>query len=239
MPVRSGAVAARCPDVARILRPLVADLPIDLRGDLADRLMAALDQEGKIARALDALGPIAGRDVLVVDGGAGVRSAELVDLGGRIVAPSEDEARGLPAGSVDAVVSLWSAFRPPSPAAVAEADRVLRPEGRLLVVHDYGRDDVARLRPEAAEFGTWSRRDGWFLRTGFRIRVIHCFWSFDTVAAASAFLADAFGGPGAELGESLKRPRLSYNIAVYHRSRGDVGVSDPTDGAVGSGVGRS
>jgi SAM-dependent methyltransferase len=229
---------ARLADVAPILRPLVADLPIDLRGHLADRLVAALDQEGKIARALDALGPIAGRDVLVVDAGAGVRSAELVDLGGRVVAPTADEARDLPDASVDAVVALWSAFRPPSPVAVAEADRVLRPEGRLLVVHDYGRDDVSRLRPEAAEFGAWSRRDGWFLRSGFRIRVIHCFWTFDSVEAAHSFLADAFGDPGAELGDSLKRPRLSYNVAVYHRSRGDVGVADPTDGAVRSGAGR-
>jgi hypothetical protein len=220
----------------------VADLPIDLRGDLAVRLMDALDREGKIARALDSLGPLAGRDVLVVDRDTGVRAAELADLGARIVARSIGES-DVADGSVDAVVALWSAFRPPSPTEVAAADRALREDGRLLVVHDYGRDDVSRLRPGAAEFGAWSRRDGWFLRTGFRIRVIHCFWTFDSLAAMQSFLADAFGAPGAELGDAVKRPRLSYNVAIYHRSKGDVGVANPVDeavdGGVGSGVGRS
>jgi hypothetical protein len=219
--------------------PLVADLPFDLHGELADRLMDALEQEGKIARALDALGPVAGRDVLVVDPATGVRAAELADLGARIVPDGPDGRRGLPGGSVDTVVALWSAFRPPSPIEVEEADRILRTDGRLLVVHDYGRDDVSRLRPDANEIGTWSRRDGWFLRTGFRIRVIHSFWTFESLAAARAFLAEAFGSPGLELGESLKRPRLSYNVAVYHRSRGDVGSADPVDRAVGSGAARS
>jgi hypothetical protein len=217
----------------------VADLPFDLRGELADRLMDALDQEGKIARALDALGPLAGRDVLVVDPATGVRAAELADLGARVAPTGADGTVHAPDGSVDAVVALWSAFRPPSPVEVEEADRVLRTEGRLLVVHDYGRDDVSHLRPNAAEIGTWSRRDGWFLRTGFRIRVIHCFWTFDTLAGARAFLADAFGPAGAELGGSLKRPRLSYNVAVYHRSRGEVGAADPLDRTVGSGAVRS
>ncbi|HYC07156.1 MAG TPA: hypothetical protein VEG29_04465 [Candidatus Binatia bacterium] len=216
----------------------MADLPFDLRGELADRLMDALDQEGKIARALDALGPLAGRDVLVVDPASGVRAAELADLGARIV-PTGPGTIHAPDDSVDAVVALWSAFRPPSPVEVEEADRVLRADGRLLVVHDYGRDDVSRLRPDAADIGTWSRRDGWFLRTGFRIRVIHCFWTFDSLAAARAFLADAFGPVGAELAASLKRPRLSYNVAVYHRSRGDVGAADPLDRTVGSGAARS
>ena len=59
------------------------------------------------------------------------------------------------------------------------------------------------------------------------------------MAAAGAFLADAFGDPGAELGETLKRPRLTYNVAIYHRSRGDLGVTDPTDGTVRSGAGRT
>ena len=34
------------------------------------------------------------------------------------------------------------------------------------------------------------------------------------------FLGDAFGRMGAELADSLRRPRLSYNVAIYHRARG-------------------
>ena len=47
----------------------MADLPFALEPALGDALSRALDVEGKIPRALDALGPIAGRDVLLVGGG--------------------------------------------------------------------------------------------------------------------------------------------------------------------------
>jgi hypothetical protein len=49
--------------------------------------------------------------------------------------------------------------------------------------------------------------------------VVHCFWEFDSQDAATKFLADAFAEAGAALAATLKRPRLSYNVAVYHRSR--------------------
>ena len=65
-----------------------------------------------------------------------------------------------------------------------------------------------------------SRRDGWYLSNGFRIRVIHCFWTFGSIDEARAFLADAFGAPGEAVGGTLRRPRLTYNVAVYHRWRG-------------------
>ena len=103
---------------------------------------------------------------------------------------------------------------------MTDVDRVLRPGGRLLVVHDYGRDDVSRLRGDLPEYGSWSRRDGWYMRNGFRIRVVHCFWTFDTIEEARAFLGEVFGETGNRVGETLKRPRLSYNVAIYHRTRG-------------------
>ena len=101
---------------------------------------------------------------------------------------------------------------------MAEADRVLRPDGRLLVVHDYGRDDVSHLRGDQPEYGSWGRRDGWYLTHGFRVRVIHCFWTFDSMVETAAFLTDAFGAVGDQVAATLKRPRLSYNVAVYHRT---------------------
>ena len=205
----------------------MADLPFPLDPDLAITLGRALDVEGKVPRALDALGPIADRDVVLV-GGGDAETKRLTALGARLkpVAPLRSEAAGtggwaLPDASADVVVAAWSAFRGVEPDEMAEAERVLRPDGRLLVIHDYGRDDVARLRGDPPELREWSRRDGPFLRAGFRVRVIHCFWTFDSLDEARAFLRAAFGETGATIGDALTRPRISHNVALYHRSWDD------------------
>ena len=199
----------------------VSDLPVSLPPDLAVRLMGALDRESKIVRGLEALGPIASRDVLLVDAADSSIGAGLVALGARLVhAPLSKPLRLAAAdSSMDVVVGLWSAFRGIEASELAEVDRVLRPDGKLLVVHDYGRDDVSRLFGDRPEQGAWSRRNGPFLSSGFRVRVIHCWWDFDSLEAATTFLGEAFGDPGVELGATLKRPRLSYKVAIYHRSR--------------------
>ena len=199
----------------------MSDVPFDLEPALAERLGRVIDAEGKIARALEALGPVSNRDVALVDAPGSRVATELRELGARVSnAPLETPFR-LPFAdaSMDAVVSMWSGFRGVDAAELAEADRALRPGGRLLVVHDYGRDDVSRLRGDAPEYGPWSRREGPFLRGGFKIRVLHCWWTFDSIDDARGFLGDAFGPRGADVGASMKRPRLSWNVAIYHRTR--------------------
>jgi hypothetical protein len=206
----------------------VSDLPFTLHPGPAAVLATALDREGKIDRALEALGPISGRDVVLIGAGPTEIARRTAD-GARITvvdAIVDDAARALAGGSADTIVSAWSAFRGVDPAELAEADRILRPEGRLLVVHDYGRDDVSRLRGDLPEYGPWSRRTGPFLSNGFRVRVIHCFWTFDTIDEARSLLGEAFGAAGATLADGLKRPRLSYNVAIYHRTRGATGPGD-------------
>ena len=231
----------------------MADLPLDLLHEtLAPRVLETLDVEGKIARAFEALGPIADRDVVLADGGRGYRARQLAKLGGRVtvvgspaeigaieatgggtmprvgVAQGSLERLGLPDASADVLVSCWSGFRGPSPKELAEANRVLRPAGRLLVLHDYGRDDTAPLRPgDQTDVFTWSRRDGWFLQNGFKIRVIHCWWTFASTDEARELLGGLFGEPGERIGGELRRPRLSYNVAIYHRDRNG---SAPTEG---------
>jgi SAM-dependent methyltransferase len=210
-------------------------------------LARALDIEGKIPRAFDALGPIDGRDVVLIDGDGGYRARQLAALGARlivlerparvaelaaaldtelpgvVVSAGESTATGLPDASVDAVVSCWSSFRGPDGAAVHEADRVLRPGGRLLILHDYGRDDVSRLLPaDRPEYSSWSRREGPFLTGGFKVRVIHCWWTFSTLDEAIALLRDGFGDAGVSVAATLVRPRISYNVAIYHRTRPEV-----------------
>ena len=205
----------------------MSDLPFASVPALAGRLAGSMDVEGKIPRALEDLGPISGRAVAVLDvpGTPWVERLRGV-AGDLLVAPAggPGDPLRLPAGdaSLDAVVTLWTGFRGVDRADLVEADRALRPGGRLLVVHDYGRDDVSTLRGAGApEYGAWSRRDGPFLReAGFRIRVIHCFWTFASMDDAHEALA-LFGEAGGAVTARLKRPRLSWNVAVYHRDRGE------------------
>lgn len=203
----------------------MADLPLDLAPGLADRLARALDVEGKIPRALDALGELVGRDVVVIDAApdaAQVRALEALGAHVTAVAGHGAAAFEAPAGSADVVIGLWSVFRGAPSEELAQAERLLRPNGRLLVVHDYGRDDVALLRGPQPEYDTWSRRDGPFLSAGFRIRVLHCWWTFDSLEATRSFVGDAFGADGLTAIAGITRPRLSWNVAVYHRSSGVV-----------------
>ena len=205
----------------------MSDLPVTLPDPLARQLALALDVEGKIPRALDALGPLSDRDVAFVDGEPGRLAERLTELGARVrqVDWSDTGGHAPAAPWADALVSCWSAFRGVDPGEIAEAARIVRPGGRLLVVHDYGRDDVSQLHAgegegERPEYGLWSRRDGPFLANGFKVRVVHCWWTFDSVEAAQAFLGEAFGEAGRAFAAALKRPRLSYNVAIYHRTLG-------------------
>ena len=224
---------------------LVADLPVELPDGLDDRLSSILDVEGKIPRALESLGPVAGREVLVLGAAGGLRAGQLRDLGASVVAvPEADALADIGDASADVIVSFWASFRGDAPAEVAAAERILRPGGRLLLVHDYGRDDVSHLNGERPEYGPWSKRNGPFLSKGFKVRVIHCFWTFESMEDCAEFLAAAFDQAGRAVAAGLKRPRLSYNVAVYHRTFGEAapevevgalvaaGDAVPTDGQV-------
>jgi SAM-dependent methyltransferase len=202
------------------------DLSIALpSGTLEEAFLRIVDPEGKLPAALEALGPVIDRDVVVLDCGHGFRARQLAEMGARVASfefplcdADSAELTGW-IGRADAVIVPWSDLAAPGTRFLAEAGALLRPGGRLLVIHDYGRDDVWGLLPEFRERAVaWSQRRGPFLGDGFRIRVIHCWWAFESIEQAREMLGAAFGPMGVELAVKMKRLRLEYSIAIYHRS---------------------
>jgi hypothetical protein len=202
------------------------DLPVALPSPaLEGAFLRIVDPDGKLPLALEALGPVIDRDVVVLDCGGGFRARQLAAMGARVAAfefplcdATAEELAGW-IGRADAVVVPWSGLATPSSRFLAEAGALLAPRGRLLVIHDYGRDDVWALTPELHERDmAWSNRKGPFLAEGFRIRVIHSWWVFESMEQARDLLGGVFGAVGEETAGRMKRPRLEYSIAIYHRS---------------------
>ena len=160
--------------------------------------------------------------MLLLDGAEGIRARQLAELGARVTFATTNGSSRIdaPDDSADVVADMWTAYRGDVGRTVREADRVLRPGGHLLVLRDYGRDDVSQLRGDLPEYGLLSRRDGPYLSGGFKVRVVHCFWTFESIEDAGEFLRSAFGDVGARVASAMKRPRLTYNVAVYHKTFG-------------------
>ncbi|MCY7418871.1 MAG: hypothetical protein LH650_10305 [Chloroflexi bacterium] len=214
----------------------MADPSIRLQDpDLRARLLRAMDVEARIPAALQTLGPVTDRHVCVVEDAGGALAGQLLGQGGwiRSLAGTLPASMGsIPDSRADVLVAGWTGFRPGSTEweeQLLEARRVLRPDGRLLVVHDYGRDEVTNLigdAPRATELIDWSRPSGPFLGYGFRIRVLHCWWRWDTQDEATEVLTLCFGDAGADLAATMRRPRLAWKVAVYHLSMDAAATDD-------------
>jgi len=212
----------------------VPDLPF-IPSDPAEaaRVASAFDPDNKILAAIDALAPLHGRRVVLL-GQAPALAARLAERGAEVTSAQAaisaavspiHTATGLPDRSADIMIAPWSGFDGAADAAeLAEAERILVPgSGRLLLLQDYGRDDLtpARGAERTAHLVARSRRDGWLLGNGFRVHVIHTWWRFADPAEAADVLRGALGAAAEPVIAGLRRPAVAHNVAIYHRTTGE------------------
>jgi SAM-dependent methyltransferase len=215
------------------------------------RLSAAIDPDRKVLGALERIVELSGKRIADVGTGIGHYPMLLARRTGRIygIDSSPDllaEARrravdshqpniriveGVPTklplrtSAVDIV--LTSSILPDDGAlpAIAEAFRVLRPGGRLIVIGYYGRDDVAALlEPEivAQAMEATQRRTGWWLRNGFKIKVVHARVDLSDSELAHEILPRLYGDRGRAYLMGPHRPFLRLNLGLYHRAVPDA-----------------
>jgi SAM-dependent methyltransferase len=215
---------------------------------LHERLGAAIDPGRKVLAALERIVPLGGRRVADVGTGIGHYPMLLARRTGRTygiesdpellaaareraaashqpnlrIVEGEPTALPLRDGAVDIVLTSRIEPDDASLPAVDEAMRVLRPGGSLIVIGHYGRDDVSTLlEPEVVRhiLEATRRRTGWWLRNGFRIKVVHASIDLGDAAAAHALLPHLYGDRGRAYLMGPHPPSLSLNLGLYHRQR--------------------
>jgi SAM-dependent methyltransferase len=108
--------------------------------------------------------------------------------------------------------------------AIAEAMRVLRPGGRLVVIGYYGRDDLTGLLdPElvAHAVAATQRRTGWWLRHGFKIKVVHSRLDLRDPDAALELLPRLYGDRGRAYLMGPHPPMLQLRLGLYHLAKAE------------------
>ncbi|HET6650748.1 MAG TPA: class I SAM-dependent methyltransferase [Candidatus Limnocylindria bacterium] len=211
------------------------------------RLGDAIDPDRKVLEGLERIVPLSGKRIADIGTGIGHYPMILARRTGRTYGIESDpellaEARRRAAGShqpnirivegeptklplrngaVDIVLTSNILPEDGSLPAIEEAQRILRPGGRLIVVGYYGRDDVAALlEPEvvAQAIDATQRRTGWWLRNGFKIKVVHARVDLAEPELAHALLPRLFGDRGRAYLMGPHRPFLRLNLGLYHRA---------------------
>jgi SAM-dependent methyltransferase len=147
----------------------------------------------------------------------------------------EGEPEHLPLRDAAVDIVLTSRIDPDdrSLPAVAEALRVLRQGGRLIAIGYYGRDDVSTLlEPEVVRHvvEATQRRTGWWLRNGFKIKVVHARLDLRDEATAHELLPRLYGDRGRAYLMGPHATSLRLNLGLFHRGRVDEVARPAADG---------
>jgi SAM-dependent methyltransferase len=220
----------------------------DADPELRARLGEVIDPDRKVLAALERILPLSGKRIADVGTGIGHYPMLLARRTGRTYGIESDpallaaararagaahqpnirivegEAVSLPLrdGAVDLVLSGTIEPEDGSLPAIAEALRVLRPGGRLVVIGYYGRDDVrSLLEPEVVEHALQAthRRSGWWLRHGFKIKVVHARLDLHDEETAQELLIRLFGDRGRAYLMGPHRTSLELKLGLFHLAK--------------------
>ena len=100
---------------------------------------------------------------------------------------------------------------------------MLRPNGRLIVLGYYGRDDLgALLDPDVVEQArdATQRRSGWWLQHGFKIKVVHSRIDLLDDATAAELLPRLYGERGRAFLAGPHPLSLRLRLGLYHLAMG-------------------
>ncbi len=216
--------------------------------ELHARFGEIFDPERKVLAALERIVPLSGKRIADVGTGIGHYPMLLARRTGRTYGVESDaallavarsradaahqpnlrivagtpEALPLHDKAVDIVLSGLIEPDDGSLPAIAEAMRVLRPGGRLVVIGYYGRDEMAGLlEPEVVAHAAEAtrRRTGWWLRHGFKIKVVHARLDLSDPVATQDLLPRLYGDRGRAFLMGPHPPSLTIRLGLFHRAR--------------------
>jgi ubiquinone/menaquinone biosynthesis C-methylase UbiE len=132
------------------------------------------------------------------------------------VVPAGAESIPLADHSVDVAYATWAYFfGPGSEPGLREVERVVRPGGDVVVVQNYGHDELSRFwAAQEAECESWPP---WFAQHGFACQVVDTVWRFRHPDEALAVLGYLWGQPARAYVQENDRLEFGYRVAIYHR----------------------